>query len=196
MNLFNYTYDLVRQIPDGQISSYGAVAKALGDKIASRAVGRMMNQNPDPDNMPCFKIVHSDGKLGGFGLGIDDKIRRLNNNGIYVLNENIVDFKNVLFKDFKTEYPLKKLKNEQKTLRKKVDLKDGFKKIELVAGFDVAYSKNEYKNCCGACIVMNYKTRDIIEEKTVSFWDRIEKLSRLQKAIVLSEVLGPPKGLQ
>ena len=45
MNLFEYTYDLVRQIPDGMISSYGAIAKALGDKVASRAVGHMMNQN-------------------------------------------------------------------------------------------------------------------------------------------------------
>ena len=79
MNLFDYTYDIVRQIPDGNISSYGAVAEALGDKIAARAVGRMMNQNPNADTMPCYKIVHSNGKLGGFGRGIDDKIRRLCN---------------------------------------------------------------------------------------------------------------------
>jgi O-6-methylguanine DNA methyltransferase len=76
MNLFDYTYDIVRQIPDGNISSYGAVAEALGDKIAARAVGRMMNQNPNADTMPCYKIVHSNGKLGGFGRGIDDKIKR------------------------------------------------------------------------------------------------------------------------
>lgn len=43
MNLFEYTYDLVRQIPQGKISTYGAVARALGDIVASRAVGRMMN---------------------------------------------------------------------------------------------------------------------------------------------------------
>ena len=71
MNLFEYTYDLVRQIPDGKISSYGEVAKALGDIVASRAVGRMMNQNPDANTMSCYKIVHSDARLGGFGLGIE-----------------------------------------------------------------------------------------------------------------------------
>ena len=75
MNLFEYTYNLVRQIPSGKISSYGAVARALGDIRASRAVGRMMNQNPDPENMPCYKIVHSDGKIGGFGRGINDNVR-------------------------------------------------------------------------------------------------------------------------
>ena len=57
MDLYNYTYELVRQIPPGKISTYGAVARALGDIRASRAVGRMMNQNPDADSMPCFKIV-------------------------------------------------------------------------------------------------------------------------------------------
>ena len=102
MNLFEYTYDLVRQIPKGNISTYGAVARALGDIVASRAVGRMMNQNPDADDMPCFKIVHSDGKLGGFGLGINDKIRRLKEDNISVKDGKIVDFKDVLFEDFKT----------------------------------------------------------------------------------------------
>ena len=64
MNLFENTYDLVRQIPNGKVSTYGNVAKALGDIHAARAVGRMMNQNPNADEMPCFRIVYSDGKIG------------------------------------------------------------------------------------------------------------------------------------
>lgn len=167
MNLFEYTYGLVRQIPDGMISSYGSVAKALGDKIAARAVGRMMSQNPDADSMPCYKIVHSDGRVGGFGLGIDDKIRRLNKVNISVKNGKIVDFEKVFFEDFKTDYPLKKLRQEQIQLSKKVKLKDGFTEIETVAGIDVAYPKNEFEDVCGVCIVMDYKTKQIIEEKIV-----------------------------
>ena len=167
MNLFEYTYNLVRQIPNGKISSYGAVAEALGDKIAARAVGRMMNQNPNADTMPCFKIVHSDGRLGGFGLGIDDKIRRLKKNKINVENGKIVDFESVFFKDFKTDYPLKKLRKEQIELSKKVLLKDDFTKIETVAGIDIAYPDNEFENACGACVVMDYKTKKVVEEKTI-----------------------------
>ena len=167
MNLFEYTYDLVRQIPDGQISTYGAIAKALGDIVASRAVGRMMNQNPDADKMPCYKIVHSDGRIGGFGLGIDDKIRRLNEVNIYVKDGKIIDFNNILFDDFQTIYPLKKLRNEQIKLSKKVLLKDDFIEIETVAGIDVAYSNNEFEDACGACIVMDYKTKEVVEEVTV-----------------------------
>ena len=108
MNVTEYTYYLVRQIPLGRVSTYGAVAKALGNKGYARAVGKYMNKNPNADTMPCFKIVKSTGDLGGFGLGIKDKIRRLKEDGIEVKNGKIVDFKTVFFDDFKTDYPLKK----------------------------------------------------------------------------------------
>jgi len=169
MNLFEYTYDLVRQIPDGKVSSYGAVAKALGDKIASRAVGRMMNQNPDANTMPCYKIVHSDGKLGGFGLGSDDKIRRLNEVEINVEKGKIVDFSKVIFNNFNSEFPLKKLRKQQIDLSKKITLEDEFKQIKTVAGIDVSYPKNEFDYATGACVVMDYKTKKIIEKKTISW---------------------------
>ena len=167
MNLFEYTYNLVRQIPQGKISSYGAVAKALGDIVASRAVGRMMNQNPDADDMPCFKIVHSDGRLGGFGLGMNDKIRRLKEDNIQVRNGKIVDFEHLFFDDFTTGYPLKRLREEQIELGRKVKTTDDFNKIETVAGFDVAYPKNEFEDACGSCVIMDFKTKQVIEEKTV-----------------------------
>jgi deoxyribonuclease V len=108
MNIREYTYNLVRQIPAGRVSTYGAVAKALGNKGYARAVGKYMNKNPNADTMPCFKIVKSDGGLGGFGLGLEDKIRRLKEDGIEVKDGKIVNFKKVFFNDFKTEYPLKK----------------------------------------------------------------------------------------
>jgi len=108
MNVCEYTYSLVKQIPPGQVSTYGAVARALGNKGYARAVGKYMNKNPDANTMPCFKIVKSDGGLGGFGLGLDDKIRRLKEEGISVKSGKIVDFKQVFFDDFKTDFPLKK----------------------------------------------------------------------------------------
>jgi O-6-methylguanine DNA methyltransferase len=107
MNLCEYTYYLVRQIPSGRVSTYGAVATALGNKHYARAVGTFMHNNPDADTMPCFKIVQSDGGIGGFGLGIEDKIRRLQEDNIQVKNGKIINFKNVFFNDFNTEYPLR-----------------------------------------------------------------------------------------
>jgi len=108
MNLTEYTYFLVKQIPKGHVSTYGAVAKALGNKNYARAVGKYLNKNPNADTMPCFKIVKSDGTLGGFGLGIKDKIRRLELDGIKIKDGRILDFNKVFFDDFKTKYPLKK----------------------------------------------------------------------------------------
>jgi deoxyribonuclease V len=167
MNLFEYTYNLVRQIPPGKVSTYGAVAIALGDRVASRAVGRMMNQNPDADDMPCFKIVHSDGRLGGFGLGIDDKIRRLKQDSIHVNKGKIVDFEDVFFNDFRTEYPLKTLREEQINLSRNISLQDDFGEIVTVAGIDVAYPDNEFHEACGACVVLDYNTMQVIEESVV-----------------------------
>jgi deoxyribonuclease V len=169
IDLYQYTYDLVRQIPSGNVSSYGEVAKSLGDIRASRAVGRMMNQNPDADAMPCFKIVQSDGHLGGFGLGLDDKIRRLNNDLIQVKNNEIVDFDNVLFTDFQTDYPLQALRKQQQDIASKVKTTDLLKKqdIRYIAGFDVAYPYfDDWKKSVGACVVYDMKTKEIVEQQT------------------------------
>jgi len=108
VDIVEYTYFLVRQIPPGRVSSYGAVASALGNKGYARAVGGFMNRNPDPDSMPCFKIVCSDGSIGGFGRGLSDKMRRLEEEGIKVKDGRIVDFEKVFFDDFSSSYPLKK----------------------------------------------------------------------------------------
>jgi deoxyribonuclease V len=167
MDLFLYTYDLVRQIPKGMVSSYGAVAEALGDLVASRAVGHMMNQNPDADTMPCFKIVHSDGRVGGFGRGVEDKIRRLNEENIQVENGKIVDFERVLFTEFETDYPLRHLRKEQRRIARKVQIVDDFETLETIAGCDVAYPASEFEPACAVCVLFEYATHQIIKEKVL-----------------------------
>lgn len=169
MNLYEYTYFLVRQIPAGMVSSYGAVAKALGDIRASRAVGRMMNQNPDPDTMPCYKIVYSDGRIGGFGRGIADKIRRLKQDNIMVKNNKIMHFENIFFDDFKTTHPLKTCRKKQIQLRERLNLDHSIDEsvISTVAGFDIAYPKNDFDKACIACVMIDYKRKEIIETKTL-----------------------------
>ena len=169
MDLYEYTYNLVRQIPKGYVSSYGAVARALGDIRASRAVGQMMNQNPHPDNMPCYKIVYSDGRVGGFALGQKEKIKRLRHDNITIKDEKITDFESVFFNDFKTNYPLKTCRREQLNLRKKVNLTNQLNEDEIstIAGFDVAYSTKEYDRSCVACVVIDYKSKNIVETKTL-----------------------------
>ncbi len=192
MNLFEYTYNLVRQIPDGNVSTYGAVAKALGDIRASRSVGRMMNQNPDADDMPCYKIVHSDGRIGGFGLGIKDKIRRLKKDNIRVKDGKIINFEKVLFEDFDTNFPLKKLREEQMNLSKKVQIKEVIDEIKTVVGFDVAYPKNDFDKACAAAVVLDYKSKKILETKTIYehiFFPYIPTYLSFREAPIISKLI-------
>lgn len=161
MEFAEYFYSLVKQIPKGRVSTYGVLARALGDIRASRAVGRMLNQNPYAPVVPCHRVVMSDGTLGGFGGGIAKKIQLLEKEGVRVTDDRIHDFDNFIFKDYKSDYPLKKLRKEQKRLRKYVNLEEDFSDIETIGGVDVAYNVKGF----GACAVFDYKTRDILEEK-------------------------------
>lgn len=160
-DLYKYVYYLTSQIPKGMVSSYGEIAKALGDIRASRGVGEAEHLNPTAVIMPCHRVVYSDGGLGGYGGagGQGRKIELLAREGVGVEDGKIVDFENVLFKDFKTEYPLKSLRALQQSLSAQLTLKNSPEVKELVrsggyiGGVDVAYSGWDGY---GACAVMGY----------------------------------------
>ncbi|MEF8848055.1 MAG: endonuclease V [Candidatus Thermoplasmatota archaeon] len=165
MNLFSYTYHLVKQIPNGKVSTYGAIAEALGDKRAARAVGYMMKNNPNPDRVPCYKIIYSDGKIGNYSCGgIKEKRKKLREDGIKLDNSKRVDLEKYLFKDFKTSYPLKKLREEQIELRKKVKIRSFFDELKKIIGIDVGYQKNPFKKAVVCCVVINYNSGEIAEK--------------------------------
>ena len=64
-------------IPYGEMVTYGAIATALGDPGAARAVGTACNHNPVPVIVPCHRVVGAGGKMVGFGGGIERKRRLL-----------------------------------------------------------------------------------------------------------------------
>jgi len=88
-------YDLLRKIPAGKVTTYGDLAKALGNPSASRIVGRILGQNPNPIKVPWHRVVMSDGKLGGYAYGTAKKRELLEKEGLYFTNGIISDFKNV-----------------------------------------------------------------------------------------------------
>jgi methylated-DNA-[protein]-cysteine S-methyltransferase len=67
----------IAKIPYGEMHTYGAIATALGDPGAARAVGIACNHNPVPVIVPCHRVVGAGGKMVGFGGGIDRKRRLL-----------------------------------------------------------------------------------------------------------------------
>ena len=99
MSFNEKVYDLCKKIPKGKVSTYKDIARALSSK-AYRAVGNALNKNKDCDIIPCYKIVNSNGNLGGYALGLKEKNRRLKNDGIQIKN-NKIDLNRYLHKFWK-----------------------------------------------------------------------------------------------
>ena len=89
--------NLLLKIPKGKVTTYKEVAHAMRTK-GYRYIGQLLNKNPEPDKYPCYKVVQSNGDLGGFGLGCKDKIRRLKEDSIVIRNGKVVDFDSAFFK--------------------------------------------------------------------------------------------------
>jgi methylated-DNA-[protein]-cysteine S-methyltransferase len=69
-------------IPPGSVATYGEVAAAIGSPRASRATGNALGANPVPIVVPCHRVVHGDGTLGGYGGGREVKVALLQLEGV------------------------------------------------------------------------------------------------------------------
>ncbi len=70
-------WEELRAIPVGQTSSYSAIARAIGQPQARRAVAQACKQNPVPLVIPCHRVVRENGDLGGYRWGVERKERLL-----------------------------------------------------------------------------------------------------------------------
>jgi methylated-DNA-protein-cysteine methyltransferase related protein len=98
---FERVYDVVRQIPFGKVTSYGAIAEYLGGKGGARMVGWAMNSShqTDPD-LPAHRVVNRNGMLTGkhhFG-GSDTMQQLLENEGLYIEDGCITEFEKHFWK--------------------------------------------------------------------------------------------------
>jgi methylated-DNA-[protein]-cysteine S-methyltransferase len=81
-------YNILLKIPAGKVSTYGDIAKALGYPKAARLVGQILHDNPNPVIVPCHRVIHSDGRLGGYAYGSERKRELLENEGIRFRNDS------------------------------------------------------------------------------------------------------------
>ena len=91
---------LLRKIPRGKVTTYGELARAT--KSSARAIGQVMRNNKYADTCPCYKVVASDGSIGGYdgavaGKKIAKKIALLKKDGI-VVNNGKIDLKKYMHK--------------------------------------------------------------------------------------------------
>jgi len=90
-------YEALKKVPRGKVITYGGLAEMIGMPKAHRAVGSAMNKNPFAPKVPCHRVVKSNGDLGGFSIDTKVKIKRLQEEGVMVSNNKIVDFQSILF---------------------------------------------------------------------------------------------------
>ena len=84
-------YSMLLTIPKGKVSTYGDLAKALGNPAASRHVGKILSKNPNPIKVPCHRVVMSNGKIGGYAFGTEKKKELLQNEGVIFADDHRVN---------------------------------------------------------------------------------------------------------
>lgn len=84
-------YEAVKKIPRGKVATYGQIAEMAGEKKMARAVGNALHKNPEPDVIPCYRVVNAKGELSGefaFG-GAGRQAELLRKDGIVVENGRV-----------------------------------------------------------------------------------------------------------
>lgn len=98
MNIDKKIYKKLLEVPEGKITTYGELAKAVGFTNGQRAVGKFMNKNPYPVIIPCHRVVKADGKIGGYAYGEEIKTNMLKKEGIRVKDGKILDWEKAIYR--------------------------------------------------------------------------------------------------
>ncbi len=144
---------LLTQLPPGRVTTFGALAAALGDARAAVPVFRLLGEDRPPG---WHRVVRADGSLA-YG----EVAPRLQLEGVGVREGAVQDFPRVLFHEFHSDRPLEVLRREQRRLARRVVLADRFGELTSVAGFDVSYGKSWAH---GAAVLLDWETLGVQEE--------------------------------
>jgi methylated-DNA-[protein]-cysteine S-methyltransferase len=106
---------LLKQMPLGKVTTYKILPERL--RTHPRAVGKMLNSNQHPIDVPCHRVVHSDGGIGGYRLGTKRKVEFLKKEGVKIEKRSI-SLKEVLF-DFSEDESINTATRKEKTERRR-----------------------------------------------------------------------------
>ena len=98
-NFFEKVYAIARQIPEGRITSYGAIAKCIGSPQSARMVGWAMNASHNQEDVPAHRVVNRKGLLTGkhHFEGTNLMQQLLENEGIVVIENQIQNFEEIFW---------------------------------------------------------------------------------------------------
>ncbi|MEN6457615.1 MAG: endonuclease V [Thermoguttaceae bacterium] len=131
---------LLAQVPAGRVTTCGALAEALGNRIAARWVGHWALHHPHDAACICHRILRLGGLLGPFIAGpVEAKRQRLAAEGVVV--KDVVDLERFAFRDFVSDRPLERLREVQEAARRRVLVRPRRRIPRLVGGVDAAYPR-------------------------------------------------------
>ncbi|MHC1681093.1 MAG: endonuclease V [Methanomassiliicoccales archaeon] len=166
-DLYLETFKLAAQIPKGKVSTYGAIARALGDVSASRTVGQIMSADRvRPFTVPCHRVIYSDGRTGwytGMGHGAEKKREMLRAEGVDILDDKVKDLEISLFTDFPSSSLLARMAEAQREVASNVSQVGDATKFERLAALDVSYHGDE---AFAAMVTVDRKGK-VLDERTV-----------------------------
>lgn len=130
--------DLVQQIPPGRVTTYRALAEALGDPAAVRFVAAFLTSEEAKD-WPVHRVVHSSGAVARvFGEDTSWAAAKLRAEGVRVVGDRVDPLLRYFFDSFKTDRPLAKLQKEQEEIGSRVRIAP-LPPARRIGAVDVAY---------------------------------------------------------
>ena len=134
--------DLLAQIPCGRVTTYGALAEALGSEAATRWVGHWMLHHDHRPGCLCHRVVRADGAVGRYiAEATSDKTALLTSEGVAFEEGRVRELDGVVFQSFRTRRPLVALRTMQEEVGRKITLRGRRTMPNTVAGVDVSYSR-------------------------------------------------------
>ena len=155
VDLVSLILETVRQVPAGRVTTYGDIARALGDVRAARAVADVLRQDDAPD-VPRHRVVNVDGAVEA------PMARPLLDEGVVIKDGRVLDLERLRLHDLMAEPVLAELRMEQEALRPRIIQTDDFPVSGDVTGLDVSYSKDM---AFVASVRMSIKDLEVLEAR-------------------------------
>ncbi len=96
--LSSRVYKKLLKVPKGRVTTYAELARAVGVENGQRAIGNIMNKNPNPIIVPCHRVVRSDGSIGGYAFGQAEKELLLSSEGVNIKDGRIVNMDETVYR--------------------------------------------------------------------------------------------------
>jgi deoxyribonuclease V len=156
-------------VPAGRVTTYGDIARALGDVKAARAVGEILASNADPARVPCHRVVMADGSMGGYAFGGPGaKAKRLAQEGVPISEGAVRDLEAVAVRALDLPRIFGDFAKVQAAMAGRVSTKSRSAPPKVAIGVDASYAKGDGL-AHAAAVAVDLNTGEEFASSTVPF---------------------------